>query len=1541
MRKKLLCMLLSVAMVSTATDSLALAAEHSTQLQTETESTQGETSLSRENTAAQTDSEQEPAESDTSKDKETDRESEEKESETETEVSYENMGAETEPESSDESTDSETEPGSSDESADPETEPGSSDENADPETEPVEETRKPETEETQEDKTDLEETDTELQAEYHSIDEITEFLNREKAGQADDVTYAEEPNLTVPYHAGALSDTTLESAAGMIRQIRFIAGLPYEITLDDEYNHSSQAAALLSYVNGELSRDPSKPEGMSEELFEEGCDGAANAGLAYCDGQSQTLNEIIVGTWMADDGEYSLRGQLLKPSMEQVGFGAVKGSAGMYSAMYTADHPGEEEPVFGVAWPARNMPVDYFDRQYPWSVSTGETLKASDIHVTLTRESDGKKWTFSEEKSDGLFAVDNDDSGQGGCIIFRPRTSAISEYADGDIFEVEITRDEKPYLNYRVRFFALSKEEEEMAPSEENPMDEDITVQYTVTFESNGGTIIPAQLISENEKASIPEEPTKEGYFFDAWYQEEAFENKWDFETNIITQDTTLYAKWDETAAEAVCTVSFDMQGQGEQIEPETVNNGEMLTEPASPAAEDYLFAGWYREADCINVWNFETDTVESDLTLYANWISTESGISYLVTYDMQGIGEQIAPEMIGEGEMLVEPDIPAAEGYIFAEWYQEPECINLWDFKTDTITRDTVLYAKWIQENEASVKADDSIEAAAAEERIDLGDELTATKTNNIPSRVYNGKAYEPSIKVTAFDGKKRVTLKNNKDYTLKYANNIHAGVETASVTITGMGKYTGSVTRKFTITPKNVKKLKIYTGSKLTGDRTVSIVIYDGTTQLSNGLFLAEYIDAQDPKKAKLTITPKPTTKDYTGSVTSRITVYDVPKDKYINSVKPEITGDTLYTGKAITRNVKIEIGGIELRKNKDYKVQYKNNINAGTAMMTITGKGQYKGKIVSTFNIGKVDLNKKEAIEDIAQHVTIADISPKTFNGKEQKPAVIIKTMRNKKLAVNKDYTATYSNNIHSGIATVTIAGIGNNCNGKTTVKFKIEPQQIKKATVKLIKGKNDAPNTVALTYNKKTLQEYADYIIVEYGEMKNKKIPVTIEGRSDFTGSVTKQLSIAAPEEEPGSDSASASKNINRQNYGSFEGCVVNSYLQKNDDGSFMRVEHIGQNSVCIESYSPELKFADKKIIKMELPKFGGFYSGRDYNFLVFGKENPQEDNTVEVIRIVKYDKNWERVGSVGIFGGNTVSPFKNGSLRMVEYENTLYIRTCHQMYRSSDGGQHQANVALSVDIPTMEILEQYLGVHHSAYSSHSFNQFVLIDDSILLTVDHGDAYPRSVALAKYGAKAGTPGILGKGSYSVAALKIEGNRHNPATGVSVGGFEASDTAYLIAGNSVEQDPATYTTGGVRNIYVTSTRKDDFSANGNKVHWITDHGYIEYTDADGNVKKTPAASVSTPQLVKINGNEMMLLWTESTIAVENNKPVTTSSSQKCVLLDGAGEPVSGIYSFEGPISDCKPIVDNGRLVWYYTNNSAPVFCTLNISDVRNQPK
>ncbi len=1801
-RKKLFCMILSIAMVFTTMDLPAAASE----VLTETTNVSEETSVEQESTTTQ---------QETTKENETEQESvrnttDKTESETEESITLNPTEAtEIETEEATNSvteatTENETEKVTetiTDEATEVETEKTT--ESATEETTTLEDETEgttaleTETEEvteiTTEETTDSKQQDTKLQVSYHTTDEILEFLEQENAVKTDKITYKEEPSITAPYKVGSLSSETLDSAAAMIRQIRFIAGLPHDISLNEDYNDLSQSAALVNYVNNDLSHEPSKPDDMSEKLFQQGSEGASNSNIAFDGNQKRTLNETLIDSWMADKDSENIsqlenRSRILNPSMEQVGFGAISGSKGIYSAMYATDHSGENESIFGIAWPAQNMPIEYFGNDYPWSISTNETLKASEIGVTLTRKSDGKKWNFSKDSADGDFYVHSDNSAQKSSIIFRPETSDITAYEDEDSFQVEISKNKKPYISYTVHFFSITEEEEILTAPEASissgeavakestliltskedatiyytldgttpstdsilytepiSIEEDITVRaiavkegytdsdiaefiytviedaplrYNITFESNGGTIVPAQSILESEKIELPEVPVKEGYLFEGWFKETECENIWDFEKETVTADITLYAKWTEDPSAAVYTVSFELQEHGTPIESLTVKTGELLTAPEAPTADGYQFEGWFKEPECENIWDFEKDTVTADITLYAKWTegetkteaeteTTDAASTCLVTFDMQGFGKQIESVTVNNGETFAAPEAPTAEGYTFAEWYREAECINTWDFEMDIVTEDIVLYAKWIPADDAEINMGASQGAREEDTRIDIGVASSDLKTNNIKprryngtpyepnitvsirkgkkrvtlkedrdyelkyqnnvnagekaaaiitgigeykgrktiyftitppinleeaetrisnikpkryngtpytpsvtvsaldekkrvtlkkdrdytltykdngnpgevekeataiitgkgeykgtvtqtfkvlpqidltadetktivkdnikSRVYNGKPYEPNVNVSILSGKKRVTLKKGRDYTLKYKNNINASTDTtkASVIITGTGEYKGSLSEIFfTITPKNIKKLKVITGSKLTNDKSAPFIIYDGTTRLNNNGFYYEFIDPQDPKKATLKLKAKENT-NYTGEVTVKLTVYAVEKEYYINSTQIEITGDTTYTGKAITRNVKLTTrDGTELKNNKDYKVQYQNNVNYGSAIMIITGKGKYKGKFVGTFNIGKVDVNK-------SQYVTIANISPKTFNGKEQKPAVTIKTVRGKKLALNKDYTVAYANNLHAGTASVTIKGIGNNCNGSTTIKFAIKPQEIKKASVKATKATKKEPSKIVLTYNKKELKEFADYIIINHSELANKQVSVTIQGLGDFTGEVTKNLKTEIPEEneDVNGSSPALSTNIGGHNYSDFEGSHINSYLYHNDDNTFVRVECVGNNNVCVESYTSDYQFKSQKIIKMELSKFGGFYAGKDYYFLAFGERNPNKDDTQEVLRVVKYDKNWKRIDATRLFGANTLDPFKNGSFRMVECDDILYIRTCHQMYNT-----HQANISLTIQISTMEIQQQLTGVYNlgwNGYVSHSFNQYVLVDDdNTLLTVDQGDAYPRSVVLVKYNKKAPDANAFG-GNRAVSVLPMGGS--GAFTGVSVGAFEASDTAYLVAGNSVDQKAIPYSTGTIRNIFVTSTQKDNFSAAGTTQHWITNHKYIEYTDVKGNPQKVAEAVVTTPHLVKLNGNEFMLLWTETVSVIEENKPVK-SIVQKSILLNGNGEPISGIYRFDDmPLSECKPIVVNGNLVWYYTNKSEPVFCTLNPNDVRKVPR
>jgi uncharacterized repeat protein (TIGR02543 family) len=93
---------------------------------------------------------------------------------------------------------------------------------------------------------------------------------------------------------------------------------------------------------------------------------------------------------------------------------------------------------------------------------------------------------------------------------------------------------------------------------------------------------------------------------------------------NLAAQDgvtVTLYAVWAWDPPVVVMTVTFDVQGHGDAPDDAEVAPGEKVTEPAAPVAEGYTFGGWYREPYCENRWDFDKDTVTSDITLYARWL--------------------------------------------------------------------------------------------------------------------------------------------------------------------------------------------------------------------------------------------------------------------------------------------------------------------------------------------------------------------------------------------------------------------------------------------------------------------------------------------------------------------------------------------------------------------------------------------------------------------------------------------------------------------------------------------------------------------------------------------------------------------------------------------------------------------------------------------------------------------------------------------------------------------------------------------------------
>ncbi|WP_315793956.1 InlB B-repeat-containing protein [Paenibacillus sp. BIC5C1] len=138
---------------------------------------------------------------------------------------------------------------------------------------------------------------------------------------------------------------------------------------------------------------------------------------------------------------------------------------------------------------------------------------------------------------------------------------------------------------------------------------------YTVSFESNGGTVVSDQSVDYGESVTAPDVPTKAGHTFAGWYHEAELHTPFDLNTTLIVQDTTLYAKW----ATNTYTVTFNALG-GSVVSDTAVEYGKKLSAPASPSRSGYTFAGWYTDSELKAPYNFDQTEITADLTLFAKW---------------------------------------------------------------------------------------------------------------------------------------------------------------------------------------------------------------------------------------------------------------------------------------------------------------------------------------------------------------------------------------------------------------------------------------------------------------------------------------------------------------------------------------------------------------------------------------------------------------------------------------------------------------------------------------------------------------------------------------------------------------------------------------------------------------------------------------------------------------------------------------------------------------------------------------------------------
>ena len=372
-------------------------------------------------------------------------------------------------------------------------------------------------------------------------------------------------------------------------------------------------------------------------------------------------------------------------------------------------------------------------------------------------------------------------------------------------------------------------------------------------------------------------------------------------------------------------------------------------------------------------------------------------------------------------------------------------------------------------------------------------------------------------------------------------------------------------------------------------------------------------------------------------------------------------------------------------------------------------------------------------------------------------------------------------------------------------------------------------------------------------------------------------------------------------------------VTNSYLVQNSDGTLTRLENTS-SGIVVENYSADgKKLISQRTISKELNLFGGFYSGKDYNYLVFGQNNTAESDSKEVVRVVKYTKSWSKVNSCSISGVNTTKPFSAGSLRMEEAGGKLYVYTCHEMYADSDGINHQANMLFTIDESSMSLTDSMYDVSNltDGYVSHSFNQFIKADESgkYIYRVDHSESSNytmngsylsvNGITLTKYKADGKSTAV----NVSIP-VKFDMNKSN-YTGASIGGFELGSGNCLIAyAKDVSSNCKT------RNVYISVT---DELFNGTQNIALTNYG------------TSSKVTCRTPQLIKINDNLFLVMW-------EEYNSSTGKTATKTMTVDSNGKTVTKAISHSFGLSDCQPIVcSDGMVKWYVTNNSAPTLYKL----------
>lgn len=542
-----------------------------------------------------------------------------------------------------------------------------------------------------------------------------------------------------------------------------------------------------------------------------------------------------------------------------------------------------------------------------------------------------------------------------------------------------------------------------------------------------------------------------------------------------ISTDHTLYGKWGPTPHQ----VTFDENGGSldEAFRKKTVYFGKAYGTLPLPEREGFEFLGWYKKGEDVS-----EDTIVytlPDEVLTAHW---KKRICHLTIYANGGAWDDgsteknIDVEYGGSLSQVLSSGIgyPVWKGFRFVGW-QQPTSYNGQEFTTyaDRVTGDDVIYALFSNMDENNKDLDES-----------------GFVIKDIPEEgcIYTGDAIKPKIRVYDYSITPDRPLSENTDYTIKYKNNVNAYTlsetdpgfdpkKAPSITITGKGNYSNSLTVYFKINPR---RIDIGNGKDFAEEFSVQIadkpynskkqiskpVIKYGKKQLRENKdftvsFYENGLETEEPLSGDIKVVVTAVENgNYAGKAETSYYIYDKDTEKSVSNAVIKIK-DQSFTGEEIDLSsftdsdisVKDKNSGHDdLKLGTDYTLRYapgSNKVNAGSATIEVVGINSWKGKKTASFKI--------IAMPVVANMITVSDA---TFTGKDLKPNVTVTNPVTGEPLEGTDYTVTYSNNTNAApfdagnkAPKVTVKGKGNYSQSASKT-FTIAPAELSRDDLEIV-------------------------------------------------------------------------------------------------------------------------------------------------------------------------------------------------------------------------------------------------------------------------------------------------------------------------------------------------------------------------------------------------------------------------------------------------------------------------------------------------------